>query len=164
MMMIKEIKNMMSAQTDKILGALWNGRMDDLLMEVEGFEEDQRTKFVFMDTILSGGKISETQMHLAATLHGPIAVNPILTKASLFFEKECHGISMEDKKKEACDKLLFAYTGLATIGEMTLTKLASVLAVAKQNTMKDGVLTVVDGNKRKSRKFLEKIFVESRVA
>ena len=41
----------------------------------------------------------------------------------------------------------------------TLTKLASVLAIAKQNTLKDGVLTVVDGNKRKSRKFLKKIFV-----
>merc|ERR1719264_1265432 len=53
-----EIKNMVDAQTGELKEhvdtVLWNKEIDKLVRALKGFQGDQRTKYIFMDTVLSG--------------------------------------------------------------------------------------------------------------
>ena len=139
-----EIKNMIDAQTGELKEhvdtVLWKNEIDKLVRTLKGFQGDQRTKYIFMDTVLSGKSIPKSEVNAILTLHGPIADNSILYEAANFFLKQCRFVGRENKKKGTCDKFLFAYIGLASIRDITYTKLVSVLASANLHTAKRGVL------------------------
>ena len=138
--------------------ALWNQEIDKLVRELRGSRGDQRTKYIFMDTVLSGKSIPQSEVDAILTLHGRLADNSILYEAATFFLDQCRSVGGQDKKKGACDKLLFAYMGLATIRDITYTKLVSVLASANLHTAKREVLGVIEATKETTKEFLGNIF------
>ena len=138
--------------------ALWNQEIEELVRTLRGFQGDQRTKYIFMDTVLSGKSIPKSEVNAILTMHGPIADNSILYEAANFFLKQCRFVGRENKKKGACDKFLFAYIGLASIRDITYTKLVSVLAAANFHSAKQGVLGVIEDTKGTTKEFLGNIF------
>ena len=158
----EQIGNMINDQTDEIKNyidtSVWNQEIGKLVRELEAFQPVQREKYIFMDVVLSGGGITRDDVQAALTLHGTLFDSPSLHEAANFFREQCHVRSTDENRRKACAKLLFAYTGLATISDITNTKLASVLAAANLHNVKRGVLAVIEERKRSAKVFLSEIF------
>ena len=158
----EQIGKMINDQTEEIKNyidsTLWNQEIGKLVRELKAFQKVQRKKYIFMDTVLGGGLIPTAEMQSVLTLHGPLFDNPLLDEAPIFFHKECRHTSDNDNQRRACAKLLFAYTGLATITDITNIKLVSVLAIANFHTAKTAVLASIKESQRITKNFLGEIF------
>ena len=158
----EQIGKMINDQTDEIKNyidtSVWNQEIGKLVRELEAFQPVQREKYIFMDAVLSGGGITRDDVQAALTLHGSLFDSPRLHEAANFFREQCHVRSTDENRRKACAKLLFAYTGLAAISDITNTKLVSVLAAANLHNVKRGLLAVIEERKRSAKVFLSEIF------
>ena len=161
----EQIGKMINDQTEEIKNyinsTLWNQEIGKLVSKLKAFQKVQRKKYIFMDTVLSGGSIPTAEMQSVLTLHGPLFDNPLLDEAPIFFRAECRHTSYDNNKRRACARLLFAYTGLATITDITNTKLVSVLAMANFHTAKTAVLASIKESQRIAKQFLGEIFTDN---
>ena len=164
----RQIGNMIKEQTEEIKNymntTLWNHEIGKLGRELEAFQSVQGEKYIFMDAVLSGEAVTRDDVQAVLTLHGSLFDSSKLHEAANFFRDQCRYTSIDENKRRACAKLLFAYTGLATITDITNTKLVSVLAMANLNTAKAAVLEVVENRKRTTKEFLSEIFTNISVA
>ena len=173
----REIQNMINQQTRDIKGylhglglasevylddKLWKEKMTKMVSELRAFQEDQANKYAFMSSVLSkisaGKPIPPEQLTISVVLHGRLFDDQTLYEAAAFFKEECRFVSRLDKQKRICDKLLFTYIGVATIRDLTQSKLVSVLAAGNAHIPKDAVLGHIKRTKKATKKFLGHIF------
>ena len=168
----EQIGDMIMEQTKEIKKyidtSLWNQAINNLVRKLEAFQQVQREKYIFMDAVLSGEILTPDDFQAALTLHGSLFGIPTLHEAANFFRNECRVrftsrfssrvTRAKELKRKACAKLLFTYTGLATITDITNTKLVSVLAAANLHNVKRGLLALIKERKRTAKEFLSEIF------